>query len=75
MVSYLYRTAQQPQPCCLPALGKYAGAGRTGLTKCKIKKIKKIPRKKHFIYICVTFLEIVLSWKLKDLVFRLKRIC
>ena len=31
-VSYLHRTATTTYPCCLPALGDSAGAGRTRLT-------------------------------------------
>lgn len=44
MVSYLYRTAQPVETCCLPTLGIQKGAGRTGLTACKITikfKIRK----------------------------------
>ena len=31
-VSLLHRTATTFYPCCIPALGRFEGAGRTGLT-------------------------------------------
>ncbi len=33
--SYLHRTATTAYPCCVPALGDSAGAGRVGLARCK----------------------------------------
>ena len=33
--SYLHRTATTAYPCCVPALGDSAGAGRVGLAECK----------------------------------------
>jgi hypothetical protein len=38
MASYLHRTATTTYPCCLPALGDSAGAGRIRLATSKIKK-------------------------------------
>ncbi len=33
--SYLHRTATTTYPCCVPALGDFAGAGRVGLASGK----------------------------------------
>lgn len=38
MASYLHRTATTAYPCCLPALGDLAGAGRIRLAGAKIGK-------------------------------------
>jgi len=38
MASYLHRTATTTYPCCLPALGDSAGAGRIRLAGAKIGK-------------------------------------
>ena len=36
MASYLHRTATTTYPCCLPALGDSAGAGRIRLAIAKV---------------------------------------
>ena len=38
--SYLHRTATTAYPCCVPALGDSAGAGRVGLASCKYTTFK-----------------------------------
>ena len=38
--SYLHRTATTAYPCCVPALGDSAGAGRVGLAACKYTTFK-----------------------------------
>jgi len=35
--SYLHRTATTAYPCCVPALGDFAGAGRVGLADANIQ--------------------------------------
>lgn len=39
MASYLYRTATTTYPCCLPALGDSAGAGRIRLAAAKVVQL------------------------------------
>src|SRR4029078_4087151 len=67
-VSLLYRTATTSYPCCIPALGRFEGAGRTGLTRresnqtCMIpKKIKSIRKKNAGYNVRITVKKIFLE--------------
>jgi len=47
--SYLHRTATTAYPCCVPALGDFAGAGRVGLAHCKDTTLLNLSQSNHML--------------------------
>ena len=59
MAGWLHRTATTTYPCCIPALGRFEGAGRTGLTR---RESKYSVVKKNFLTYFSFLIWLLLPW-------------